>query len=200
MDKKECREMNMDESLNEFLHKRKEYMIKNPTPAESRFKTILEDAINEEYDFIQQRIFYNRRTKKSYIADFYLPYLDLVFEIDGSTHDSIEAQEHDFRRSRFLNLDKSIKVIRIKNQETYEQQKIFWLIKNEIKTRKQERRVRARVLSGMPLKSLSITSEQIQDATQQFLQEGGTIKVIPNSTKKKRKRESNAMYARRIWG
>jgi very-short-patch-repair endonuclease len=39
---------------------------------------------------------------RQYVADFYCPELRLVIEIDGSSHDSPEAQEYDKRRQQAI--------------------------------------------------------------------------------------------------
>jgi very-short-patch-repair endonuclease len=52
----------------------------------------------------------------NYIVDFYCPKLSLVVEIDGSTHDSLEAKDYDRERTELLE-KYNLKVIRFKNEE-----------------------------------------------------------------------------------
>jgi very-short-patch-repair endonuclease len=52
----------------------------------------------------------------NYIVDFYCAKLRLVVEIDGSVHDSHEAQEYDRERTKVLE-SYNLKVIRFNNNE-----------------------------------------------------------------------------------
>ena len=48
--------------------------------------------------------------------DFYCPEIRLCIEVDGSVHDSNEAQHKDAERTAFLR-DHGIRVIRFRNEE-----------------------------------------------------------------------------------
>lgn len=52
----------------------------------------------------------------NYIADFYCKALDLVVEIDGSSHYSAESQERDAERDRQMNV-LGLKVIRVPDRD-----------------------------------------------------------------------------------
>ena len=49
-----------------------------------------------------------------YIADFYCPALKLVVEIDGTSHDSPEAERYDTDRTRSLFEARGLRVIRLR--------------------------------------------------------------------------------------
>ena len=51
-----------------------------------------------------------------YIADFYCPTLKLVVEIDGTSHDSPEAQRYDTDRTQSLFEARGLRVIRLRNE------------------------------------------------------------------------------------
>ncbi len=51
-----------------------------------------------------------------YIADFYCPALKLVVEIDGTSHDSPEAQRYDQDRTESLFEARGLRVIRLRNE------------------------------------------------------------------------------------
>lgn len=56
---------------------------------------------------------------KLYIVDFYLPELYIYIEVDGNTHDSIEAKKYDKIRKIALEKELKAKEIRIKNKWCY---------------------------------------------------------------------------------
>src|SRR3990172_1668316 len=88
-------------------HKKAQYyqmrMKRRPTRAERRFNNILDQALKgfdfslykptqtKKYEskrkFKKQRIFEDYLHKKAYIVDFFIPEINLAFEIDGSSHD-----------------------------------------------------------------------------------------------------------------
>ncbi|MGE5605896.1 MAG: endonuclease domain-containing protein [Bacteroidota bacterium] len=70
-----------------------------------------------------------------YIVDFYCPKLSLVVEIDGSVHDSEEAQDYDRERTDLLE-KYNLKVIRFKNKEIEEEfNKVCMMIMDEFHKR-----------------------------------------------------------------
>ena len=98
-----------------------------PTRAERRFSQVLRKKLNllkkyskskKAYSFRTQAIFVNQQTGKGYIADFYIPDLRLVVEIDGPYHTAETQQEYDQVRSSFL-ASLGIKVVRFTNSQTF---------------------------------------------------------------------------------
>jgi len=61
-----------------------------------------------------QKIFYDETNKKWYIADFFIPEINLVIEIDGLSHK--KKQKYDKKRTEFLE-SLGNRVIRFKNEE-----------------------------------------------------------------------------------
>ena len=53
-----------------------------------------------------------------YILDFYCPACQLAIELDGESHNSLEAQEYDAERTEFLST-LNIHVLRFANAEVY---------------------------------------------------------------------------------
>ncbi|MBL1416277.1 MAG: endonuclease domain-containing protein, partial [Moritella sp.] len=53
-----------------------------------------------------------------YIADFYCPEYKLVIELDGDSHDSLEAQAYDEERNTFMTAI-GLDVLRFKNQDVF---------------------------------------------------------------------------------
>ena|SRR5688572_18293197 len=79
------------------------------TPAEQIFWLLLKEKF-PEYKFRKQHPI------SIYVADFYCHKLKLVVEIDGSIHDSYEAQVNDEKRQKDLeNLE--LTVIRFTNEQ-----------------------------------------------------------------------------------
>jgi very-short-patch-repair endonuclease len=82
-------------------------LIKRATPAETRFLRYLE-SLGLSYRF-QQGFF----TPYYRIADFYLPELNLIVEIDGPYHDA----EEDRRKDELFTRARGIRVVRFTNEE-----------------------------------------------------------------------------------
>lgn len=88
------------------------------TPAEKRFRVILEDCCRAlRTKFIFQEIFVNKKTGRNYIADFYVPAFKTVFEIDGGYHQTLEQAKSDLARDKYF-IGRKTKVIRILNEQT----------------------------------------------------------------------------------
>jgi very-short-patch-repair endonuclease len=51
-----------------------------------------------------------------YIVDFYCPSEELIIELDGEVHNTLEAREYDEERTKFFNALK-LRVIRFENWE-----------------------------------------------------------------------------------
>jgi very-short-patch-repair endonuclease len=69
----------------------------------------------------------------NYIVDFYCSKLRLVLEIDGSVHDTREAEEYDSQRTGILE-NYNLKVIRFRNEEIEKEfDKVRAIITDELK-------------------------------------------------------------------
>ena len=84
-------------------------------------KELRKDMTKEEkhlwYDFLKDYPvrFMRQRTMGPYIADFYCAKAKLVIELDGSQHYSDEGLKSDIERTKFLEKEFGIKVIRFSN-------------------------------------------------------------------------------------
>ena len=97
---------------------------KNMTLAER--KLWIEFFKNYPFKVIRQKIIDN------YIVDFYCTKLSLVIEIDGSVHDSKDAQEYDEERTQILE-NYNLKVIRFRNEEVDQEfVKVCTIIREEL--------------------------------------------------------------------
>lgn len=81
-------------------------------------QTESEDAL---WEVLRNRRFENLKFRRQYSAgyfvlDFYCPQEKLAIEVDGSVHDSIEAQRYDAYRTETLN-GIGIQVVRFRNEE-----------------------------------------------------------------------------------
>ena len=88
----------------------KKDLIKKITPSESKFKAIL-NHLKINYEF--QKIIYYQ--KSFYIVDFYIPKLNIIFEIDGDYHNFQKGK--DIKRTRLLKEQGISKVYRFTNSE-----------------------------------------------------------------------------------
>lgn len=81
---------------------------------------------------------YRQRPIDNYIVDFYCSKLHLVIEIDGSVHDSPEAQEYDSKRTGILE-NYNLKVIRFRNDEVDKEfDKVRQIIMAELQNAKRQ--------------------------------------------------------------
>jgi very-short-patch-repair endonuclease len=62
---------------------------------------------------------YSQRPIDNFIVDFYCSKLNLVIEVDGSVHDSLEAKVSDEKRTEILQ-NYGLKVIRFSNKDVEE--------------------------------------------------------------------------------
>ena len=88
----------------------RQLLRREETPTERMLWKHLRGKQLDGYRFRQQHGF------GPYILDFYCPSIRLCIELDGSVHDSIEAQQKDTDRTLFLNQNR-IHVIRFRNEE-----------------------------------------------------------------------------------
>jgi very-short-patch-repair endonuclease len=94
------------------------------TPQEKLVWKLLRKKKLSGYRFLRQHPIFYREEKNwvdFYIADFYCSKLKLVVEIDGKIHDY--RKEYDYERDQKLN-EKGIRVVRIKNEETKDKNKL----------------------------------------------------------------------------
>ena len=78
---------------------------------------ILKDiAKGQPFKLKNQKIFYDEINDKWYIADFYIPELNMVIEIDGPNHSKSHQLKYDNIRTNFLNRI-GVKVVRIENED-----------------------------------------------------------------------------------
>jgi very-short-patch-repair endonuclease len=98
--------------LYNVLSKFREENIEKQTAQEKRIKALLK-SLNITYEF--QKIFMDGHN--GYIPDFYLPYYNLVIEVDGWQHYTISGKLKDKKRTKELIKYSKIKgVIRLTNK------------------------------------------------------------------------------------
>ena len=156
----------------------KRRMLRRPTRGEKRFRDCFE-SININLKLERQRIFLETKTKhdkKAFIADFFLPRLKLVFEIDGDTHDSERAKIYDLSRASFL-ATKGIQVVRITNDQTKDKETCKNLILKAIRERREHRFASPKRFNPVP--KPKDRSEDKQNAIQEFIAKGCNYKVLP---------------------
>lgn len=135
------RQIHFDPNSQKRLAGYKVRMKRRPTRGEKRFWVILKKTLKTEYSWLKakkQRMFFAVKTKsdqKGYIADFYLPKIKLVIEIDGSSHDNKHNRTYDMVRSSYL-ASRGIKVLRFTNDETKDscgcRQRLFFELQKRI--------------------------------------------------------------------
>ncbi len=103
----------------------------NPTPEEAKLWTeVLRNRQMMGYKFLRQK------PLEKYIVDFYCSKLQLVIELDGSSHN--EKEEYDINRTQVLQKT-GLKVIRYYNRKiTSDIEKVRDSIKFEIRIREKE--------------------------------------------------------------
>lgn len=87
-------------------------LVDKATKQELKFKKILDNK-NIRYEF--QKII-RKPTGGFYIVDFYLPYNNLIIEIDGKYHEIPNAKYNDDIRTQYLR-NIGYKIKRIKNED-----------------------------------------------------------------------------------
>lgn len=105
-----------NKAMKEIALRFRKDLIKNKTKAESIFnKAILDSIYSVDFEF--QSIVYitrKKRIEKFYIADFLIPSIKTIIEIDGEYHFTEEQKQKDIQRTKDLK-QKGYKVIRINN-------------------------------------------------------------------------------------
>lgn len=150
---------------------------KHPTKSEVAFKSHLEKSLKgSNYRIIEQKQFLNYRELKGYFADFYIPILKIIFEVDGLYHQRESTQKYDAIRTHFLN-SIGIKVIRVQNEQTKDDQYCITLIKKEINKRQFEIAIREKVYKHQ-IVATKITHEELATMQNQYISDGGVITVV----------------------
>ncbi|MDR2007386.1 MAG: DUF559 domain-containing protein [Alphaproteobacteria bacterium] len=93
------------EKPNEFFRNRAKELRKNSTLSEVLLWNQLKNKKFMELDFDRQKVINNK-----YIVDVYCPELNLIIEVDGSTHDN--KYDYDIERDNYL-LGLGFKIIHI---------------------------------------------------------------------------------------
>ena len=81
----------------------------NLTPAEARLWVYLKQSQ------LEGRKFRRQHSISGYILDFYCPSEKLAVELDGESHNTVQAQEYDEIRDLFL-LNYGVKILRFENK------------------------------------------------------------------------------------
>lgn len=88
----------------------RKYLRNNMTKAEVMLWSKLKGRNMLDYKFRRQHGIEN------YIVDFYCPELNLVIEVDGESHYTLEGKKHDETRTEFLN-ELDIYILRFTNPQ-----------------------------------------------------------------------------------
>ena len=106
-----------DKNLSKALRHFKATLDVEMTPAEIQFKAHLDDVLGDTgHKYESQAIFINKKIKKGYIVDFFLPTIKTVFEIDGEYHNLETQKRSDRTKDEYLQ-SIGITVIRITNNQ-----------------------------------------------------------------------------------
>jgi very-short-patch-repair endonuclease len=104
--------VNQKPNNKKLINHRKKELDKNSTPAENRMKNLLK---KKQFKFEKNKVFMNG--DYFYFADFYLPELDLVIEIDGKYHETEKQMKVDYYKDRYYTETKKLKLLRITNKK-----------------------------------------------------------------------------------
>ena len=114
--KKEKREkVKVKSSTEERAQRYKKQNIKKQTKSETRMQLILK-KFNLEVE-TQKIFYYGKENKNFYLADFYLPKLKIVIEVDGGYHKRTEQKVKDCYKNQFYTEKRKLKLIRITNEK-----------------------------------------------------------------------------------
>ena len=111
-----------EESKEDTAERYKHILEVNATYAERLFKTFLTGKIDFEF----QKIIYTDN-KHFFIADFYIPFKNLIIELDGEYHNDAKQQDKDIWRTKLLN-SLGYRVIRFKNKQIIESRDLSWIL------------------------------------------------------------------------
>ena len=98
---------------------------RRPTPSEEKFLFLLYQVrkylrLSADLDIGQiykQQIIMSNSVSTGYILDFYIPRLNLAYEIDGASHNN--RTEYDCKRDAFV-MAKGVETVRYKNDEVFD--------------------------------------------------------------------------------
>ncbi len=100
-------------SYNKTLKQLSKNLRRNMTDAEKLLWSSISNKQLKGYQFYRQKILGN------YIVDFYCPKANIVIELDGGQHYSIDGKEKDRIRDNYL-ASIGIKVLRFSDKEVFE--------------------------------------------------------------------------------
>lgn len=85
----------------------------------TRSERIMEQLLNKfKISNEKQKIFfYGEKEEYFYLADFYLPDLGIVIEVDGKYHNTPEQQKRDFYKDEHYTKTLKLKLLRITNEK-----------------------------------------------------------------------------------
>ncbi len=128
------RENNMERKYNKNLIYFARHLRKNMTKEE---RHLWFDFLKEyKYKFVRQKVL------GKYIADFYCDKAKLIIELDGSQHYEDENVENDKKRTRYLEQQYGLIVLRITNTDINTRfRQICEHIDNTVKTRIRENNI-----------------------------------------------------------
>lgn len=96
----------------------------NPTKAEDHFLFLLYQVRKylrfKDIDLgkiAPQKVIHSNTARTGFIVDYYLPRINLVFEIDGGYHDN--QREYDLTREEYIKMKTNCGIIRYRNEEVF---------------------------------------------------------------------------------
>lgn len=98
-----------------YLKAHQRRMRRKPTPAEEYMKELLCEC---KVKFRFQQCFYDQKSGKCYIADFWIPTYSVIVECDGYHHYTPEGLTRDRIRDRHFHIS-GIRTVRFKNTTVY---------------------------------------------------------------------------------
>lgn len=121
-------------SLNKYQTRYLDYVIKNPkiiraisSSCEYNFKKIMVAAIGKEgVDWFHQHPFVQEDSGLIAVADFFIPSMGIVIELDGINHRTKKQVEKDIARDKIFN-ENNVHVLRIKTPLSKDEQN-YWKI------------------------------------------------------------------------
>lgn len=147
-------------------------MRRKPTYSEQRFKDALISYFNIK-THKQERTFFRFQRQfqftcpgyeKGYIADFYLPQHQIVFEIDGPTHATDEQRRYDAIRDSLL-ASRGIRTIRVDNDNTSDPTKCREIIEHAVHHR------------DTPRKTVQLSRPREIELQQDFIKTHGVTRI-----------------------
>lgn len=113
-----------NKKLRELSIEYRDNLINRLTLSEKVFeKFLIDNKLNYQKQYIIH-IMEGKKISHFYIADFYLPYYNLIIEIDGGYHNEVEQIEKDKIRDITIRKKLKCKIFRFKNNDVYDNYKI----------------------------------------------------------------------------